>query len=87
VDIADQQRLYFLFQLRTCRNWFPLFFWLRDTSIVNAHIIYTNSNSNNTQNSLNSDEFCTYLVWELIQASVSQVPSTRNSQYSITNPP
>ncbi|CAG8793356.1 27270_t:CDS:2, partial [Racocetra persica] len=34
-----------------------------------------------------SEEFCTHLVWELIQASVSQVPNTRNSQYSITNLP
>ncbi|CAG8764699.1 8196_t:CDS:2 [Cetraspora pellucida] len=39
------------------------------------------------QNSKDSKEFHTHLVWELIQASVSQIPNTRNSQYSITNPP
>lgn len=39
VDIADQRRSYFTTQVRVARTWFPLFFWLLDTSIINAFLI------------------------------------------------
>ncbi|CAG8821172.1 7628_t:CDS:2, partial [Racocetra persica] len=65
----------------------PLFQHLWNNRIGACGTVRTNSANNNTQNPLDSEEFCTYLVWELIQASVSQVPNTRNLQYSITNPP
>jgi hypothetical protein len=39
VDIADQRRGYYNTQLTVQRTWMPLFFWLLDTAIVNAHII------------------------------------------------
>ncbi|RPB00575.1 hypothetical protein L873DRAFT_1680099, partial [Choiromyces venosus 120613-1] len=39
VDIADQCRTYYATQLRVARNWMPLFFWLFDTTIINAYII------------------------------------------------
>ncbi|RPB11552.1 hypothetical protein P167DRAFT_470789, partial [Morchella conica CCBAS932] len=39
VDIADQRRSYYHTQLRVCCNWFPIFFWLLDTAIINAFII------------------------------------------------
>ena len=39
VDIADQRRAYYATQLRVARNWMPLFFWLLDTTVINAHII------------------------------------------------
>ena len=39
VDIADQLRSYYSTQLRACRNWLPLFFWLLDTTIVNSYRI------------------------------------------------
>jgi len=39
VDIADQRRSYYYTQLPTCRNWFPLFFWLLDTSIINSFLL------------------------------------------------
>ena len=39
VDIADQLRAKFSTQQRTHRSWFPLFFWMLDTSIVNAYIL------------------------------------------------
>ncbi|CAG8755815.1 5867_t:CDS:2, partial [Dentiscutata erythropus] len=71
-------------RINSCRNWLPLFFWLLDTSIVNAHIIYSNSNDY-IETSLNSKEFHTHLVWELIQDSTSQVSNTRSSQYSTTS--
>jgi len=39
VDIADQLRSYYPTQHRSCRNWYPLFFWLLDTSLVNCYRI------------------------------------------------
>ena len=39
VDIADQQPSYYYTQLSTCRNWFHLFFWLLDTSIINSFLL------------------------------------------------
>jgi len=39
VDIADQLQSYYSTQLRACRNWLPLFFWLLDTAIVNSYRI------------------------------------------------
>jgi hypothetical protein len=41
VDIADQYRSYFFTQLIARRNWLPFFFWLLDTMIVNAYILYS----------------------------------------------
>lgn len=41
VDIADQLRQYYTTQMRTFRNWFPLFLWLLDTAIINAYIMRT----------------------------------------------
>lgn len=46
VDITDQRRSYYYTQLRTCRNWYPLFFWLLDTAIINSFILYRLINSN-----------------------------------------
>jgi hypothetical protein len=39
VDIADQLRQYYSTQMRTLRNWFPLFLWLLDTAVINAYIM------------------------------------------------
>ncbi|KAF9271484.1 hypothetical protein BGZ74_005990, partial [Mortierella antarctica] len=39
VDIADQLRQYYSTQMRSLRNWLPLFLWLLDTSIINAYIM------------------------------------------------
>jgi hypothetical protein len=39
VDIANQRRSYYFTQLRVCRNWLPLFFWLLDTTIINAFLV------------------------------------------------
>ena len=40
VDIADQLRSYYCTQQRSCRNWYPLFYWLLDTTLVNAYRIH-----------------------------------------------
>ena len=39
VDIADQLRPYYCTQQHSCRNWYPLFYWLLDTTLVNAYRI------------------------------------------------
>ena len=39
VDIADQLRGYYNTQLRSCHNWYPRFFWLLETTIVNSYIM------------------------------------------------
>jgi len=39
VDIADQRRSYYYTQLRVCRNWLPLFFWLLDTTVINSFLL------------------------------------------------
>ena len=39
VDIADQLRSYYTTQRITFRTWYPLFFWILDTAILNAYLI------------------------------------------------
>ena len=39
VDITDQLRWYYYTQQRSCRNWYSLFYWLLDTTLVNAYRI------------------------------------------------
>lgn len=39
VDIAYQRRSYYYTQLRVCRNWLPLFFWLLDTAVINSFLL------------------------------------------------
>jgi len=43
-DIADQLRSYYSTQQTSCRNWLPLFYWLLDTSLVNAYRIQKTMN-------------------------------------------
>lgn len=45
VDIADQLRSYYTIQQKCHRNWFPLFYWLLDPSLVNAYRIQKTLNS------------------------------------------
>ena len=44
VDIADQLRSYYSTQQTSRRNWLPLFYWLLDTSLVNAYQIQKTMN-------------------------------------------
>ena len=39
VDIEDQRRSYYYTQLRVCRNWLPLFFWLLHTAVINSFLL------------------------------------------------
>ena len=42
VDIADQYRSYYDTQLpvTTFRTWFPILFWVIDTSLINSFIVF-----------------------------------------------
>lgn len=46
VDIADQLRSYYSTQQPSRRNWFQLFYWLLDTSLVNVYRIQPTMNPN-----------------------------------------
>jgi hypothetical protein len=39
VDIADQLRAYYSTQRISLRSWYPLFFWMLDTAILNAYLV------------------------------------------------
>jgi hypothetical protein len=39
VDIADQLRAYYSTQRTSLRSWYPLFFWIVDTAILNAYLM------------------------------------------------
>ena len=41
VDVADQYRSYYSVQLVTQRNWFPIFFWVLETALINSFLIYS----------------------------------------------
>jgi len=40
VDIADQLQAYFSIQLQGVKTWRPLLYWLLDTTIVNAYLLF-----------------------------------------------
>jgi len=70
--LADQRRSYYCTQLRTCRNWFPLFFWLLDTAVINAFLLsqeYLSSLSNTEPHErywAHHGMFRTRLAWNLV---------------------
>jgi len=96
VDIADQRRSYYHTQLRTCRNWYPLFFWLLDTAIINSFILYRlitlNSKPNESHSPtgskpkkpLNHREFRELLYRELLSDCLK--PSERGKEGRFTLP-
>jgi len=69
VDIADQLRGYYNCQLTVRRTWFPLFFWLLDTTLVNCFKLYCKA----TDQKVASKEFRLDLAWDLINSTVEDV--------------
>ncbi|CAG8615282.1 16971_t:CDS:2 [Cetraspora pellucida] len=79
VDIADQLREYYNCQLTVRRTWFPLFFWILDTVLVNCVIIYhkvTNSN-------ISSKDFRINLVPQDLQTSSKGKRIVINKKYEL----
>lgn len=65
VDVADQYRTYYDTQLRSRRNWYPLFYWALETAIINALIIYRDEHQD--ESVIDHLEFRLDLVWALIE--------------------
>ncbi|GJJ71558.1 V-type H+-transporting ATPase 16kDa proteolipid subunit [Entomortierella parvispora] len=63
VDIVDQLRSYYSTQQSAHRNWWPIFFWLLDTTIINCYLIARKKGS-----ILTHREFRSSLVWGLIDS-------------------
>ena len=96
LDIADQRRSYYHTQLCTCHNWYPLFFWLLDTAIINSFILYrlislnskpkesNSANRTKPKKTLNHREFRELLYRELVNDSLK--PPERQKEGKITLP-
>ena len=79
VDIADQLRSYYNCQLITHHTWFPLFFWILDTTLVNCFFLYQNV----SDTKMSSRDFRINLAWSLIQETLNdEVKKTTRSQSS-----
>ncbi|KAF9118467.1 hypothetical protein BG015_006603, partial [Linnemannia schmuckeri] len=61
VDISDQYRSYYSTQLPVRRTWMPLFFWILDTTIINAYLIHQAQGG-----TLSHKEFRIEVAWALI---------------------
>ena len=87
VDIADQLRAKFTTAQHTKRSWLPLFYWLLDTSIINAYLISEHARKASLGSGKDKAQschraFCEQLVDALLLLYNSKVKS--NSQIYIT---
>lgn len=67
VDIADHYRSYYDTQLSTFRTWFPIFFWVLDTALVNSYIIFRDHNIGHV---MERKQFRLEVAWDLILEGV-----------------
>ena len=76
VDIADQLRSYYSTQQTSHRNWWPLFFWILDTVIINCYLLARKKGS-----PLTHREFRSSLVWGLIDSVFTKnIPKRRHAE-------
>jgi len=90
VDIADQLRSYYSTQQRCRRNWLPLFYWLLDTSLVNAYRIHrTISSHSNTGRKLQSEHFHfrSDVADQLINTGIHLNERATSPSSSVSSPP
>jgi len=73
VDIADQLRTYYSTQRIALRSWYPLFFWILDTVILNAYLVGRQLHGNDY---LEHKEFRANL-WDRLFSYSEQVFSNR----------
>jgi hypothetical protein len=64
VDIADQLRSYYATHMISRRTWYPIFFWVLDTILINSYIIYGDHAS--AEKDLSHKEFRMRVGWDLI---------------------
>jgi len=79
VDVADQYRTYFDTQLISRCNWYPLFYCILKTALINSLIIYRDLPAIK-ERTVNHFDFCLSIVHDLLQAGS---PSTMKSSSSI----
>jgi len=76
VDIADQRRSYLCNQLRVCRTWVPLFFWLLLTTSINSFLVAQQDQAqrgNSADKRFNdSRTFLRDLAWQLVQEGYNE---------------
>ena len=82
VDIADQYRSYYDTQLISRRTWFPIFFWLVDTALINSFIIHSDLDK-----SLEHKEFRIQVAWSLILSSAGIREARKKSNGTALQPP
>jgi len=83
VDIvADQYWSYYDTQLISQRTWFPIFFWLLDTALINSFIMYSDLGI-----SLEHKEFRIQVAWSLLLSFVERGGVRRNHNTSTPKPP
>lgn len=75
VDVADQYWCYYSTQLITFRNWFPIFFWVLDTAIINSFLIYRDLSVQHYRG-LKHKDFRMQIAWELIMKGTRQQKPT-----------
>lgn len=80
VDLSDQYRSYYNTQLTVVRTWMPLFFWILDTTVVNAYRIYSLQNGR-----LPHKEFRIRLAWDLIREGARNHQSTGQNKRTRTH--
>ena len=76
VDVADQYRTYFDTQLISRRNWYPLFYWILETALINSLIIYRDLPDNKSKH-IDHFDFCLSIVRALLDAD--STPTKKNS--------
>lgn len=77
VDLSDQLRSYYNTQLTVFRTWMPLFFWILDTTVVNAYRIHMLQ-----KGSLSHKEFRIQLAWSLIREGARNQQNTSQSKWT-----
>jgi len=79
VDVADQHRTYFDTQLISECNWYPVFYWILGTALINSLIIYWDLPANK-ERTVDHFDFCLSIVHDLLQA---ECRSTMKSSFCI----
>jgi len=70
-DVADQYRPYYNSQLISRRNWYPLFYCILETALINSLIIYRDLWAN-TERTVDHVDFHPSIVHDLLQLEVHQ---------------
>jgi len=70
VEVADQYRTYFDTQLISRHNWYPLFYWILETALINSLIICQDLPANK-ECTVDHFDFRLSIVRDLLQAGSS----------------